>query len=81
MSDTQYGFVREIGKRNKLGTGIVKTKEGKCHLTNINADYKGNFPILDLVGMINNAPSSLLEKLSCQSHKKAIWSIRQDFTI
>ena len=35
----------------------------------------------DLADMINNAPSSLLEKLSCQSHKKAIWSIRQDFTI
>jgi hypothetical protein len=35
-----------MSKRNKLGTGIVKTKEGKCHLTNINADYNGNFPIL-----------------------------------
>lgn len=28
------------------------------------------FRYWDLVGMINNAPSSLLEKLSCQSHKK-----------
>ena len=46
MTDTQYGFLTGIGTRNKLGTGILKTKERKCHLTNLNVDYNGNFPIL-----------------------------------
>jgi hypothetical protein len=34
------------GKRNKLGTEILKTKERKCHLTNLNTKKQRIFPII-----------------------------------
>ena len=38
----QYGLFEEFSERNKLGTKNLKTKESKCHLTDLNLANNGN---------------------------------------